>query len=100
MCYWAFICILGSIPAAANETEHPIRWGDVDLNGRIDAADALLVLKYAVGKIDLTPEQVAVADCSYNFYQTEDHKGIDVRDALLILQYSASTGPFKCTFPS
>ena len=73
---------------------------DINMDGYVDAVDALWILQYSVGKRELTTEQLLTADVSYAYYKTEDHKGIDGKDALLILQYSGATGPFKCTFPS
>ena len=101
----SFLCVCHmtfGIAAAVTETDvdYRVGSGDVSQDGMIQALDALLVLKYCVGKIDLTPEQIAAADCSYAYYKTEDHKGIDGKDALLILQYVCHTGPFKHTFPS
>ena len=56
--------------------------GDVNGDGYIDAADALLCLRASVGLITLTPEQEAAADVN--------HDGlIDAGDAILILRYDA-----------
>ena len=60
--------------------------GDVNGDGYIDAADALLCLRASVGLITLTPEQEAVADVN--------HDGlIDAGDAILILRYDARLIP-------
>ena len=56
-------------------------WGDLDNSGKVDAADALMVLKYAVGKLVLPQEAYAAANVS-------GAGAIDAVDALLILQYS------------
>jgi hypothetical protein len=54
-------------------------YGDINGDGRLDATDALLALKAAVGKVELTEEQCVVAEVS------GDGK-LDAVDALLILQ--------------
>ena len=60
--------------------------GDVNGDGYIDAADALLCLRTSVGLITLTPEQEAAADVN--------HDGlIDAGDAILILRYDARLIP-------
>ena len=59
---------------------------DVNGDGYIDAADALLCLRASVGLITLTPEQEAAADVN--------HDGlIDAGDAILILRYDARLIP-------
>ena len=63
--------------------------GDVSLNGLVQAYDASLVLKYAVGNITLTNTQKQVADVSGN-------GGITAFDASLILQYVVG---MNATFP-
>ncbi len=60
--------------------------GDVNGDGYIDAADALLCLRASVGLITLTPEQEAAADVN--------HDGlIDAGDAILVLRYDARLIP-------
>lgn len=54
-------------------------YGDVDQNGLIDAADALKVLQYSVGKIDLTESQLLAAE-------VDGKEGINAADALCILK--------------
>ncbi len=56
-------------------------YGDVNEDNAIDAKDALQVLKYSVGKINLTKGQLLAAD-------VDGKGGIDAKDALLILKYS------------
>ena len=56
-------------------------WGDVNEDKAIDAKDALMVLKAAVGKMELTQKQEILAEV------TGDEK-IDAKDALEILKYS------------
>lgn len=55
--------------------------GDVNKDGKINSADSLMVLQYAVGGLTLTAEQQTLADV------TKDKK-INSLDALKILQYS------------
>lgn len=60
--------------------------GDVNGDGYIDAADALLCLRASVGLITLTPGQEAAADVN--------HDGlVDAGDAILILRYDARLIP-------
>ena len=73
------------LPAADNCTDG-ITPGDVNGDGYIDAADALLCLRASVGLITLTPEQEAAADVN--------HDGlVDAGDAILILRYDARLIP-------
>ncbi len=53
--------------------------GDVDNNGEVTAADALLILQAATKKITLDDEQIAVAD-------VDGVEGVSASDALMILQ--------------
>ena len=82
-----------ALPAAAQTAEQPT-YGDVNGNDKIEAADALLVLRYVVGKAELTEAQQIAADISFMFYEEAEHK-VDTADALLILQYVTYSGPFK-----
>ena len=59
----------------------PNGMGDVDGNGSVTAADALMALQAATGKLDLTEIQKPVAD-------VDGKDGISSSDALLILQYA------------
>ncbi len=59
----------------------PITYGDVDGNGKVDAADALKALQHAVKLITLEGDDFTAADVS------GDDK-IDATDALLMLQYT------------
>lgn len=60
--------------------------GDVNGDGYIDAADALLCLRASVGLVTLTPEQKTAADVN--------HDGlVDAGDAILILRYDARLIP-------
>ena len=53
--------------------------GDVDGNGKVEATDALEVLKAVVGKVTLTDEQLVLAD-------TDGNGEADATDALNILK--------------
>lgn len=55
--------------------------GDVDGNGQIAAADALLALQAATDKIDLSDAQLAAAN-------VDGEDGVSAADALMILQYA------------
>lgn len=59
----------------------PNGMGDVDGSGDITAADALMVLQAATGKLDLTDIQQSVAD-------VDGKDGVSASDALAILQYA------------
>ncbi len=56
-----------------------IKYGDVDGNGKVTAADALEVLKSVVGKVTLTNDQSIAAD-------TDGNSKADAADALNILK--------------
>lgn len=53
--------------------------GDVNLDGRVAAEDALMALQKATGKIDLTDQQAQAAD-------VDGTAGVTANDALMILQ--------------
>jgi hypothetical protein len=55
--------------------------GDMNADQKIDAIDALLMLKFAVGKTIFTTQQETYAD-------VDESGKVDVSDALMILQYS------------
>ena len=55
------------------------KYGDVDLDGKVTAADALEVLKSVVGKVNLTQTQFTAAD-------TDGNGKADAADALNILK--------------
>ncbi|MGI6265357.1 MAG: sialate O-acetylesterase, partial [Acutalibacteraceae bacterium] len=58
-----------------------VLYGDVDLDEDVDAADALMALQAATGKIVLSEEQTVAAD-------VDGKAGVSAADALLILQYA------------
>lgn len=55
--------------------------GDVNKDGRINSADALLVLQYSVGSARLSSEQISLADVNSD-------SRVNSADALKILQYA------------
>jgi uncharacterized protein YjdB len=56
--------------------------GDINMDGYIDSADAMIALKVAVGKRVLTTAEQAVADVNGDGY-------VDAADAIRILRYDA-----------
>lgn len=58
-----------------------ILYGDTDLNGKVEANDALLALQAATSKVALTAEQNKVGD-------VDTVSGVSAADALLILQHA------------
>lgn len=56
--------------------------GDVDMNGSVDAADALLILKKAAALVSLSEEQLVLADLN-------EDSIIDAKDALAVLKIAA-----------
>ena len=80
------VCVAAFPAQAADNCTDGITPGDVNGDGYIDAADALLCLRASVGLITLTPEQEAAADVN--------HDGlIDAGDAIRILRYDARLIP-------
>jgi len=61
-------------------TETSFSKGDVSLDKKINAYDALNLLQYATGSITLSPTQIGLGDIDGN-------KKINSADALYILQY-------------
>lgn len=70
------------VTVTPEHTEVPFLLGDVDDNGKVDAADALLVLKQAAKITELEDVQKLAADV------TKD-EAIDAKDALQILKLAA-----------
>lgn len=68
-------------PTATFQVDQKYTLGDVDNNGKIDSADALLVLQHAVDQITLTETQQLAANVVKD-------ANIDSADALKILQYA------------
>lgn len=71
--------VLMKIPAYVEGVDYKL--GDVDQNGKIEEADADLVLNYSVGKAGLTEQQLKAADIN------KDRK-INSYDALMIKKYA------------
>ncbi len=72
---------LDDVIAALKVAPPPVEviYGDVDGNGKVEATDALEVLKSVVGKVTLTDEQLVLAD-------TDGNGKADATDALNILK--------------
>lgn len=79
-------CDLSVIAETPSPTESPIEienvFGDVDGNMKVDAADALEVLKYAARLRDLSEKEFFNADVTKS-------NSVDASDALKILKYAA-----------
>ncbi len=56
-------------------------WGDVNMNGKVEPADALLALQAATNKVSLTASAATLSDVDSTY-------GISPNDALCILQYT------------
>ena len=59
--------------------------GDVNFDGSVDVADALLVMRHAMGIITLTDEQLAVADL-------DGDGAITISDAIIIMRITMGIG--------
>ncbi len=74
--------------------KYDLTLGDLDGNKTIDAKDALVTLKAAVGKLELTENQMLTAELNGDSI-------IDAKDALLILRYAVKKidkFPIESTF--
>ncbi|MGI6265072.1 MAG: glycoside hydrolase family 3 C-terminal domain-containing protein [Acutalibacteraceae bacterium] len=87
--YAAYQEAVAAAQALLDGTGEPVMAGDVDGSGDVTAADALMALQAATGKITLTADQQKRADVDGN-------EGVTAADALMILQ--AATG--KIVLPS
>ncbi len=76
------LLLLLSLPVGAEATER--QRGDVDGNGKIEAYDALLVLRYVVGKYELTNDELQI------YANVDSALGVHADDALWILKYIVS----------
>ncbi len=81
-----FALLWGTVPAvfagvADSSGVTFYRLGDVDENDAVNAKDALLVLKFAVGKLELTQNQMLAAEVNGD-------GELDAKDALNILKYA------------
>ena len=63
-------------------------YGDVDLDGDVDAGDAILVAYYASGFVKLSDQAKANADVNLD-------KKIDMNDAYIILYYVFGISPYN-----
>ncbi len=80
--FLVLILCLNCLPATATEKAETVTLyfpGDVDGNGPLDAADALLVLQHSVGNLVLSGNALAAA-------QTDANGALDAVDALNILK--------------
>ena len=68
-------------PEPGPDPEPSVTLGDVNGDTKIDAKDALLVLRIAVNKYQANEEEMIAADCN------KDEK-TDAKDALEILKYA------------
>ena len=66
----------------AEPTTEPVVYGDVNGDGRINTADAVIVLKSTVGMVQLDDEQKSAADVNRNGM-------VNTADATCILKYAA-----------
>jgi hypothetical protein len=57
----------------------PYPRGDIDMNGTVNVTDAVLVLRYSMGIITLTDEQLAIGDM-------DGSGAVNVTDALMIMR--------------
>ena len=73
------LCGAFTITSLANE---PLWAGDVDLNSKVNAIDALKVCKYVLSPTELTPEEVLL-------YDLNQDESITAEDAFLILHVAA-----------
>jgi hypothetical protein len=87
--FLVFLILLNIIPATAicSDTGKNlpvniaiILYGDVNGNEKLDVGDAIMTLRYMVGLITLTDEQLTLAKVSLN------EGPVDVRDVILILR--------------
>ena len=67
--------------------------GDIDSDGKVTSADALMVLQHSVGNITLTSAQIALADINGD-------KKVNSTDALLILRISTGLDSKPTTPPT
>ena len=76
-------CVENAPPIPQTPTDAPttVLLGDVNGDTKINAKDVFLVLKYAVGKIQLTQEQIQGGEVNGDGF-------INAKDALEILKYS------------
>lgn len=72
---------LSDAQAAWEKLSTAIAYGDIDLNGSIDASDALMALQHSVSILTLDEAQ-------YRRANVDGNETVDASDALLILQHS------------
>ena len=77
------VFVAKNVPLILEEEPGPnpdLKLGDVNGDGEIDPTDAKLILRYFVGKTELTPEQLILADVNHD-------DEVDPTDAKMILRY-------------
>lgn len=75
-------CMIGSVPAKAQEAADEVLIGDANGDGTINTSDAVTVLKYAAEMITLEGDRLVAANTN------KDDK-VNTADAVLILKYAA-----------
>ncbi|MBQ2110245.1 MAG: choice-of-anchor J domain-containing protein [Clostridia bacterium] len=74
-----WICYVNILPVECLGT--PMLLGDVDLDGEVTVSDALLAMRYAMGLVELTEQQLDQLDVNFD-------GEYDLVDATLILRYA------------
>ncbi|MBQ1685655.1 MAG: dockerin type I repeat-containing protein, partial [Clostridia bacterium] len=74
-----WICYVNILPVECFGT--PMLLGDVDLDGEVTVSDALLAMRYAMGLVELTEQQLDQLDVNFD-------GEYDLVDATLILRYA------------
>ena len=82
-CYDMFMLNVDDIEVSGGSEPQPTILGDVDGDGEVTIADALLTLRYCMGVQDLTDAQLAVADINGD-------GEVSLDDAILLLRLAAS----------
>ena len=78
----------------------PVAYGDVDLNGLVQAYDASLILKYLVGNITLTPQQLLNANVSSDATISSLDVSLILRYLVGLIESLPYTGPSSYLYAS
>ncbi len=78
-------CVWIDNVAYSGDPQSNYELGDVNMDGNVTAADALLVIRYAMGLTDLTETQLALADLNGN-------GTVNTEDASLVLRAALTGG--------
>lgn len=81
-----FSCVTGDMTVTAVYTESPIKYGDADCNGTVNAADASAILRSLVGIESLSQQGLRNADC-------DGSAGVSASDASAILRWLVGLMP-------